>query len=477
MSLDIPSCGVCFTRSSKLDRCSFTACNGKILCLPCKRSLKENKCPYCRSLLDGHIVTGNLSLTLAENIKKGSYKCENRECKEIVTYKDYEKHYEICDHRIEECDKANCPGHKKGEECPFALIVCSDCNTVILKKKKEEHDEICGMKKDECFYPGCQFQDIRKVVIAHVEICPYRVVDCPYEEQGCSYESAYCKMPEHMKECKFFIHPCPCGITCKREEIETHKSICPLTLVDCPYGCGKIERLRMENHKDECFYVPIPCPLEFKECQGCLKHETGKHYKTCNGAYSLCSTCLTHYLNKDKHVCPPMSEGIKRKFADLEFKIGYYVDAFDRNGDCFAGRIVSLSAEGFKVSFFGWYNNFDEVFPYGSNKVLPYRTITRYTLQEGDIFRKDLIGWQVLYRDRFNIKCKKVYGEENAEFKLSDLSVHNLLLPDILSPGSFICYTDNYIYKVIENDGRSLTCSGRDDMRIRINIDGHFKLF
>ena len=59
----------------------------------------------------------------------------------------------------------------------------------------------------------------------------------------------------HYAECNYYPLPCPnkCGVrNIKRRDIETHRGICPLEPLDCPFkdaGCtDKIRSRDMENH-------------------------------------------------------------------------------------------------------------------------------------------------------------------------------------------------------------------------------------
>ena len=109
----------------------------------------------------------------------------------------------------------------------------------------------CKMEKIKCCYENCLYQDERKNINNHEEICTYKSIDCIL----CHEKFILKDKNFHTKICKKEILACPqfCGILIERENFDSHiKEYCVNTEIDCfyfNYGCKKkLPKKEMKFH-------------------------------------------------------------------------------------------------------------------------------------------------------------------------------------------------------------------------------------
>ena len=128
------------------------------------------------------------------------------------------------------------------------------------------HRENCPLEPIKCsFSESCNEDDIilRKDIEDHKRECDFR----PYQCEHCGHNGTYISMsgngqfwtlsgPNHYDQCEQYPLQCPneCGTeNIKRKDMKTHREMCPLELLDCPFqqvGCsaGKILRKDVDSH-------------------------------------------------------------------------------------------------------------------------------------------------------------------------------------------------------------------------------------
>lgn len=95
-------------------------------------------------------------------------------------------------------------------------------------------------------------------------VCLQRSVQCPLSPE-CDANPRAAEVEAHIQECPYRVVECvrQCGIEglrflCLEDHLENS---CPHRLVECQYGCGGVFQLReMDKHHKECPNVPMDCP-------------------------------------------------------------------------------------------------------------------------------------------------------------------------------------------------------------------------
>lgn len=123
-----------------------------------------------------------------------------------------------------------------------------------------ELDQHLNPMSGECNYLPIQCPDCCKLVqktemSAHLEKeCYERVYRCPY----CNFQATYkIVSSEHSPICSYYPLRCQnmCGVTCERETMDYHMTICPLQEINCEFdhiGCKeKFLREQKEIHDEK----------------------------------------------------------------------------------------------------------------------------------------------------------------------------------------------------------------------------------
>ncbi|XP_065917309.1 hyaluronan mediated motility receptor-like [Dysidea avara] len=168
------------------------------------------------------------------------------------------------------------------DECVCRIVDCQYCHIT------GEHQFIEGEHKDQCpKFPiacpnKCEVDNIpREVIDEHRKMCPLEEVTCP-NDCGMTLQRRY--IHTHIKmECPRLKVECQhCHITGEQQFIEgEHKEQCPKFPIACPNKCevGSVPRDDVEEHKKM-------CPLELIQCEyhvvGCEERMTRKDQKKHN---------------------------------------------------------------------------------------------------------------------------------------------------------------------------------------------------
>ena len=225
-------CTVCFLPSK--EPC-LSECCGHTFCKSCLEGSKKfsNICPVCRS----EDFKAILNKQADRVIRSLRVFCTNKE--------------QGCEWQGEVNDITNHLGN-----CLFQIVHClSDCGKSLQ----------------------------RQYLIIHVETeCPHRRVSCQYCNEVGEYQFIE---GQHKEECHKFPIQCPNKCDICRDEVEEHREICPLEIIQCDYhvvGCKmKMARKDINTHKQETMEVHLSLSInelmktkmQLKSTQNKLKHE------------------------------------------------------------------------------------------------------------------------------------------------------------------------------------------------------------
>ena len=143
-SLDgIYKCGICFKIMDNPTDCETC---GHSFCYEC---IKNLKCPFkCKNQ-----QLKPSSQSLKDILSKLKFKCLNKDCNEILNYKDIKRHDKICDFQEIICPNNGC--NKKLirknlenhilNECQFILVKCPYCEFQFNKNEISKHKKSCEL--------------------------------------------------------------------------------------------------------------------------------------------------------------------------------------------------------------------------------------------------------------------------------------------------------------------------------------------
>ncbi|XP_065917607.1 uncharacterized protein [Dysidea avara] len=188
------------------------------------------------------------------------------------------------------------------DECVCRMVDCQYCHIT------GEHQFIEGEHKEQCpKFPiacpnKCKVDNIpREDIDEHKKMCPLEEVTCP-NNCGATLQRQY--IHTHIKmECPHLKVECQhCHITGEQQLIEgEHKEQCPKFPIACPNRCevGSVPRDDVEEHKKM-------CPLELVQCEyhvvGCEKRMARKDQKKHNKEkMEEHLSFTTHQLTKAQH--------------------------------------------------------------------------------------------------------------------------------------------------------------------------------
>jgi len=191
---------------------------------------------------------------------------------------------------------------------------------------------------------GCQFEEVkcsnncgllfqRQYLASHVDYdCPCREVHCQYCNMIGQYQFIEV---EHVEQCSKVPLPCPnkCGVDILHEDMEIHRTTCPLEEIECPNDYHKVlQQQYLTNHintecpccqvncqycqmsgkflfiegqhKEECPKLPIPCPNKC-EVVSMPREDMEEHRQECPLELIECEYygmgCHAIMVRKDQH--------------------------------------------------------------------------------------------------------------------------------------------------------------------------------
>lgn len=173
-------CSICLamvydpTMCKKCESIFCRGCIGESL----KRSLKcPNKC-----LFEEREIPGVLR-NLLNKFELQCYYTKNG-CLAILLYSDFPQHCDDCEYGDFKCNTANCNyiGIKIDtiahiEICPLKLLLCKYCTKEVYRKDYDTHVKECGMKMVRCIY--CNEEYLSMVLDTHMkDNCNFIQIQC-----------------------------------------------------------------------------------------------------------------------------------------------------------------------------------------------------------------------------------------------------------------------------------------------------------
>lgn len=171
-------------------------------------------------------------------------------------------------------------------QCYF---VKNGCSSILLYGEFIKHCNNCDYGDFKCLTDNCDFVGIKKEVIAHVQICPLKLLLCKY--------------------CKEKIY---------QKEFEGHTKACESKLVNCKFCNVQIKNKALEKHMNE------DCDLIEIECSKCYSKFIKKNYKNHDNA-----DCLLHQVTLWKNKASDYASEIdklKKELIEAERKNQRYIN-------------------------------------------------------------------------------------------------------------------------------------------------------
>ncbi|XP_065916948.1 putative leucine-rich repeat-containing protein DDB_G0290503 [Dysidea avara] len=273
----------------------LSGCCGHTFCKSCLEGAKKattisDACPICRNEEFPTVPNKQADRTVRSlhvfctNKEKGcEWQGEVNNIVSHVTNSDGCQFEEvICTNGCRMCVQRQYLSSHVEDECVCRMVDCQYCHIT------GEHQLIEGEHKDQCpKFPiacpnKCEVDNIsREDIDEHRKMCPLEEVTCPNDCET-SLQRRY--IHTHIKmECPRLKVECQhCHITGEQQFIEgEHKEQCPKFPVACPNNCevGSVPRDDVEEHKKM-------CPLELIQCEyhmvGCEERMARKDQKKHN---------------------------------------------------------------------------------------------------------------------------------------------------------------------------------------------------
>jgi len=152
--------------------------------------------------------------------------------------------------------------------CPICLFIvfepqlCSKCKVIICKsciKNYKSHGDVSVIN---C--PICRNRlETEEMEESDLEILNKLDLRCIYSVIGCYSIIKYKNLRHHIENCEFALYSCN-GINCNyrniKRKIMNHVNICKCLIIECEY-CGiGVERGLLENHLNMCVKNVEDCP-------------------------------------------------------------------------------------------------------------------------------------------------------------------------------------------------------------------------
>lgn len=171
-------------------------------------------------------------------------------------------------------------------QCYFSI---NGCLSILLYGDFVKHCNNCDYSDFKCTTDNCGFVGIKTDIIAHVKVCPLKLLLCKY--------------------CKEKIY---------QKEFEAHTIACEAKLVNCQYCNVQIKNKALENHlNDDCDLIEV-------ECNKCFSKFIKKNYKNHDNA-----DCLLHQVALWKKRASDYSSEIdklKKELVEAERKNQRYIN-------------------------------------------------------------------------------------------------------------------------------------------------------
>ncbi|XP_065916949.1 TNF receptor-associated factor 3-like [Dysidea avara] len=167
--------------------------------------------------------------------------------------------------------------------CQFEEVICTNgCGMCVQRKYLSSHvEDECVCRMVDCQYCHITGED-RFIEGEHKDQCPKFPIACPNK---CEVDNIPREdIDEHKKMCPLEEVTCPnnCGANLQRRYIHTHIKIeCPRLKVECQYCHITGEQQFIEGeHKEQCPKFPIACPNKC-EVGSVPRDDVEEHKKMC----------------------------------------------------------------------------------------------------------------------------------------------------------------------------------------------------
>ena len=250
--LKLIQCGLCLEIAYKPLIC--TNCE-RLVCTSCLdhkvNTCNNETCPECGQLK----LSSPPPRKYIEMLDELEFRCINeRQCREILKYKDLERH-----------------------KCKFDIFSCRGrkCEEVLPREEMEEHVNICPKLLIHCLYPNCSYVAERESIPEHMEGCEHLPVQC----KGCQLGLTRKTVQDHQELCgEIWVHcinkDYGCSLQGKRIELREHEPNCESKPMICNNCEQKFSAKNFAAHMGNCPEGTLPC----KECGFQLKRrELGDH--------------------------------------------------------------------------------------------------------------------------------------------------------------------------------------------------------
>ena len=158
---DTFNCLICLNLVWKPESCSQCT---RIYCSLCIKDVISKKCPNCKKSYEGNKLTisekkvlGEIEIYCLYSLKSNTLNNLSGCCDQIITYDNYEKHFENCQFKPYKCIFGLCMFNgtlnqikDHHEICEFNYVNCQYCNQTLCKRLLKSHENLCDHKLIIC---------------------------------------------------------------------------------------------------------------------------------------------------------------------------------------------------------------------------------------------------------------------------------------------------------------------------------------
>ena len=171
---------------------------------------------------------------------------------------------------------------------PSDIFICTVC--FLPSRQPYRGHTFCkscleGSKKFSNICPMCRSEDFKAIFNKQADrVIRSLHVFCIHKEQGCEWQGEVNNITNHLGNCLFQIFHCPndCGESLQRQYLSIHvETECPHHRVNCQY-CNDVGECQFieGQHKEECCKFPIQCPNNCEIISIC-RDEVEEHREIC----------------------------------------------------------------------------------------------------------------------------------------------------------------------------------------------------
>jgi hypothetical protein len=309
-------------------------------------------------------------------------KCKH--CKKQFIRKDIPAHEETCEYRIITCEscKGFYAFNKKDEHiklyCPETVIKCphEGCDAEAPRNLMRLHVDGCEHRSIRCPF-SCDFMCKPKDMDAKhlsLNVCPNQLITC----DKCDVMTNRCKLDEHLQtSCPMIKVSCDdCQFEDYRKNINKHFDVCPDYRIKCPKCNMLVRRKEMDKHnkeKQELHRIldsSVYKSLDIKMNGHIGYLDEGKEIKCTVQSISDGIVYLIGYKNilgspKVAHFEVNLEKDfkklVKHDVSKFLIEVGMHVDIEDKEGCWEPAIIKKIEGKNVYVHFINWDDKWDEV--------------------------------------------------------------------------------------------------------------------